>query len=133
MNPPPAAMAAVVVPPDAGSLLVAFKSPNSVQFVPFHDSLFVTLPPEAVAVFVAPALPENCLAVFKSFTSVQEVPSYCSVLPTESRFPPKAKAAVCVFTPDNAGSSSIQITTTSSSTRYCFLTNTKTVCGSVIP
>jgi hypothetical protein len=98
-GPPPKAKAAVFVPAPASLCLAVFKSFNSVQLVPFQDSVFPTLtvvsPPNAkAAVLVAPQPAKNVLAVFKSLTSVHEVPFQFSVAPVTGGDPPKAKAAV---------------------------------------
>lgn len=89
-------------PADAPTLsLAVFKSPVSVQLVPFQDSvapvLGGTFPPKAKADVLIPSPPKFCLAVFKSAVSVQLVPFHNSVFPvTGGMSPPKAKAAVVV-------------------------------------
>ena len=82
--------------------LVTFISVVSVQFVPFHNSVFATTgglpealaPPEAnAAVLLSPAEKTPALPVFKLFTSVQFVPFQTSVASLVGS-PPKAKADV---------------------------------------
>ncbi len=74
-----------------------FKSPTSVQLVPFHDSFIacVAKPPIANADVVVPAPPKSCLPVFKSASSVHADPFQDSVTANVlGGFPPKPKAAV---------------------------------------
>ena len=94
-------MSAPIEPPILS--LPVFKSPTSVQFVPFHDSVFVTplgvpgvSPPNAKADVSIPPDPNLPRAVFKSLTSVQLVPFHDSVTANSvvvGPSPAKAKAA----------------------------------------
>ena len=68
---------AVLIPAPAALGLAVFTSVVSVQFVPFHNSVFAVeggAPEVAKAAVEVPVPTEYPLAVFKSLTSVQLVP-----------------------------------------------------------
>ena len=70
---------------------------NSVQLVPFHDSVSAEpgCPAKAKAAVLVPTPGKARLAVFKSFTSVQLDPFHVSVLAVPAgTFPPNANAFV---------------------------------------
>ena len=76
-----------------------FKSPTSVQAVPFHNSASPSgpAPPKAIPAVDLPAPDNPLLAVFKSPTSVQEAPFQDSAIPVlASVKPPKSIVAVDV-------------------------------------
>ena len=104
---PPKANAAVLVPAPANPSLPTFKSPVSVQLLPFQVSVNPPVeplpgpPPNAKAdALLVPAPASFTLPVFKSFTSVQLVPFQDSVTAVVGGLsPPNAKADVCVPPP----------------------------------
>ena len=102
---PPKTNADVVIPVPPVVDLAVLISVVSVQFVPFHSSVFpvVEAPPKArIAVLPEPDAATGALPVFKSLTSVQLLPFQSSVLVTKGVpgvFPPKAKAEVFVPPP----------------------------------
>ena len=101
---PPNAKADVFVPAPAKFLIAVFKSPTSVQLLPFQVSLTASLvdvyPPNAkAAVLLAPAPAKESLAVFKSPVSVQLLPFHDSLFAIAGGPPPNAKADVEVPAP----------------------------------
>ena len=97
MYPPNAKAAVLLAPAPAKESLAVFKSPVSVQLLPFHDSLFAIAggpPPNAKADVEVPAPAAYLLAVFKSPTSVQLEPLYNSFIVTAvDVYPPAAIVA----------------------------------------
>ena len=79
------------VPPPATNALLVFKSPVSVQLVPFHCSVFAIAvgagggpPPKTKAAVLCPALPAYPLAVFKT-VPVDQVPEGFDVKPFNTK------------------------------------------------